>query len=329
MKLSIIILCWNDRKVIGDCLHSIYAGTRSTELEVIVSVNGSADGSVEFIRQSYPSARIIENGANLGFSRGNNAAIRACDGEFVLILNPDTIIHDGTLDRFIEFAERHPEAGAFGCRVLNPDGSYQRSARPFPTVWRCWLAALHLGWLGHLSRVFASDEYVDWAGDSEREIDWHSGCCLLVRGDLLRRLGGFDDRFVYYYEDVDLCRQVRNAGYPIVFTPEATITHLGGQSTKAFPLPFELEKYRNAYRYFYKHFGKSGARSYRRILLARLGLRRLGYGLLHWVRPSEARRKHLELLRVAAQWNKLIDPVRLIERGEQPDFGIKNTFELA
>jgi GT2 family glycosyltransferase len=329
MKLSIVIICWNDRKVIGDCLRSISAGTRSTEFEVIVSVNGSADGSVEFIRETYPEVQLIENGANLGFSKGNNVGIRVCRGEFVLILNPDTIIHEGTLDRLVEFAALHPEAGAFGCRVLNPDGSYQRSARPFPTNWRCLLAALHLGSLGHLSKAFTSDEYVAWAGNSEREVDWQSGCCVLVRGDVLRRIDGFDEQFVYYYEDVDLCRRVWLAGYPILFTPEATITHLGGQSTKSFPLPFALEKYRNAYRYFYKHFGKGGARRYRRVLLARLGIRALGYGLLQWINPSEARAKRIDLLRVTARWNKLIDPVRLIENGEQPDFGVKNTFELA
>jgi GT2 family glycosyltransferase len=329
MKLSIVIICWNDRKVIGDCLRSICAGTRSTEIEIIVSVNGSADGSVEFIRENFPNVRVIENGANLGFSKGNNVGIRACRGEFVLILNPDTIIHDGTLDGLVQFAERHPEAGAFGCRVLNVDGSYQRSARPFPTIWRYSLAALYLGSLGHLSEVFTSDEYVAWAGDSEREVDWLSGCSLLVRGDLLRRLGGFDEQFVYYFEDVDLCRRVRQAGYPVLFTPEATITHLGGQSTKEFPLPFVLEKYRNSYRYFYKHFGKMGARRYRRVVLTRLSVRRLGYSLVQWIKPSEAREKQMNLLRVAFRWNKIIDPVRLIENGEEPDFGVKKTFELA
>src|SRR5690242_6182250 len=143
MKLSVVIICWNDLKVISDCLHSIYAGTHSTEFEVIISDNGSSDGSVDFIRRNYPQVQVIENGVNLGFSKGNNVGIRASRGEYVLILNPDTIIHDGALDKLIAFAERRPEAGAFGCRVLNPDGSYQFPAQPFPTVWREWIAALY------------------------------------------------------------------------------------------------------------------------------------------------------------------------------------------
>src|SRR6266404_314745 len=157
MKLSIVILCWNDLKVIQDCLKSIFATTHQTDFEVIVSDNGSADGSVTLIRENYPLVRIVENGANLGFAKGNNVGIQASQGEYVL--NPDTIIHDGALDRWIQFAERHPEAGAFGCRVLNPDGTYQECARPFPTIWRFLLAALYLRSLARLSDVFISDTY--------------------------------------------------------------------------------------------------------------------------------------------------------------------------
>ena len=159
MNLSIVILCWNDRKVISDCLRSIYSGIHSIEFEVIVSDNGSTDGSPEFIRQMFPKVRVIENGANLRFSKGNNVGIEVSTGDYILILNPDTIIHEGSFDRWIEFAGRHPEAGGFGCRVLNPDGSYQSSARPFPTVWRGWLGAFCLGNLSYVSDVFISEEY--------------------------------------------------------------------------------------------------------------------------------------------------------------------------
>src|ERR1700757_2014699 len=131
MKLSIVIICWNDLRVIRDCLRSIYEGTHETNFEVVVSDNGSVDGSVEFIRKHYPQVRIVENRQNLGFARGNNAGIRASRGEYVLILNPDTIIHDGALDKLVGFADEHPQVGAFGCRVLNADGSYQASASPF------------------------------------------------------------------------------------------------------------------------------------------------------------------------------------------------------
>lgn len=320
MKLSIIILCWNDMKVIDDCLRSILSGTSSTDFEIIVSDNGSSDGSAMFIREKFPQVNVIENCANLRFSKGNNVGIAASKGEYVLILNPDTIIHEGSLDRWIEFADRHPEAGGFGCRVLNPDGSYQRSARPFPTVLRGWLAALGLGPLGYLSEHFISDEYAGWKGDTERLIDWHSGCCLMVRADLLKRLGGFDDQFQYYYEDVDLCHRIWDAGQRILFTPTVTIAHLGGQSTsQRFPIAFELDKYRNRYRYFYKYFGREGARDCRRYSLARIWVRRFGYRLIGLLKGSDRFKKRIEMYRAAARWNWRVNPVLMVEKGVEPE----------
>jgi len=320
MKLSIVIICWNDLKVISDCLRSIITGTYSTEFEIIVSDNGSTDGSLEFIRQNYPAVRVIENHANLGFAKGNNVGIRVSAGEYILILNPDTLIHDGALDRWVGFADRHPEAGALGCRVLNPDGSYQNPARPFPTLWRDWLSALYLRSLAHLSDVFISDTYVGWEGDSERAIDWQYGCCVMFRSDLLKHLGGFDEQFFYSYEEVDLCRRVWKAGYPILYTPEATITHLGGQSVNRFPIRFELEKLHSRYRFFYKYYGRRGARHCRRAQLARLRVRQLGYGIKRLLQNTDGLERRLEMYRLCFQWNKRIDPVRFVEGGEEPDF---------
>ncbi len=319
MKLSIVIICWNDLKVIADCLRSIVQGTHSVEYEIIVSDNGSTDGSVEYIRSQYPQVRIIENQANLGFARGNNAGIRASSGEYVLILNPDTIVSDGMLDRWIEFAEQRPAAGAFGCRVLNPDGSYQCSARPFPTLGRHLIAALYLRPLGYVSGRLVSDSYTGWEGDSERLIDWQSGCCVLFRGELLRKLGGFDEQFFYHFEEVDLCLRVWKAGYQIAYAPHVTVTHLGGQSVKRFPIRFELEKCRNRYRYFYKHHGKRAARRCRQVMLTWLAVRWLGYRLQAMVRPTETLSKRLEMYRACLRWNLGIDPVEFVERGKEPE----------
>lgn len=321
MKLSIVILCWNDLKVIGDCLHSIYEETRDLEFEVIVSDNGSTDGSLEFIARNYPQVQVIENGTNLGFAKGNNVGIARSRGEHVLILNPDTIIHERALEKLVAFAERHPGAGAFGCRVLNRDGSYQGSARPFPTLWRDWLGALFLRPLAYLSDRFISDSYTGWKGDSERVIDWQSGCCVMFRASVLHRLGGFDQQFFYHFEEVDLCRRVWNAGYPIVYTPEAVITHLGGQSVNRFPVRFELEKYRSRYRYFYKHFGSAGTRRCRHVVLARIRVRQVGWSLTRLFSSSEGLRARLEMYRVTAKWNRALDPVRFVEQGEEPQVG--------
>jgi GT2 family glycosyltransferase len=324
MKLSIIILCWNDLKVIGDCLRSIYATTHSIEFEVIVPDNGSTDGSIEFIRKNYPQVRMIENGKNLRFAKANNVGIRASQGEYVLILNPDTIIHEGTLDKIVPFADQHPEAGAFGCRVLYADGSYQDCIRPFPSIRSEWIAALHLGALAHLSDWFQPGEYVDWKGDTERTVGWPAGCFILFRADLLKRLGGFDEQFFYYHEDMDLCRRVWGAGHTILYTPSVSITHLGGQSTsKRFPpIAFALDGQITRYLYYYKHYGPRGARQARRVSLVSLLLRRIGHGILQAVMPTENRKARLEHLQILFTWNLRVDPVRLVEHGEEPDLGI-------
>ena len=323
MKLSVVILCWNDSRVISDCLRSILNGTRLTEFEVIVSDNGSSDGSPQLIRETYPQVRVIENGENLRFARGNNVGIQASQGEYILILNPDTVIHEGALDKLVLFADQHQEAGAFACRVLNPDGSYQHTVWPFPSIRGEWISALCPGRLHHLLDWVVSDTHAGWKGDTQHLIDWQAGCFIMFRGDLLKRLGGFDEQFFYYYEDVDLCHRVWDAGYSIIYTPAVTITHLGGQSTRRFPLAFELDKYVTRYRYFYKYYGRRGARSCRRISLVSLRIRWVAYELLQLVKPTAARKERMNLNRAAIEWNKRIDPVRLVEHGEEPDCRVR------
>lgn len=329
VKLSIVIICWNDLRVIGNCLRSIFEGTHAIDFEVIVSDNGSTDRSVEFIHDKYPAVRVLENRANLGFAKGNNAGIRASRGEYVLILNPDTIIHDGALDKLVAFADRHTQAGAFGCRVLNPDGSYQVSARLFPTVWRYWVNALYLKKLRRLSSFFAYEEYEGWNGDSERDVDWQSGCCVMFRHELLEKLGGFDEQFFYHFEEVDLCRRVWNAGAPIRFTPEAVITHLGGQSVSRFPIRFEIEKHRSRYRYFYKHFGPSAANQCRHLSIARIRVRQIGYGLLAIFRPTPQIRERLKMYDAVVRWNKALDPARFVEKGEEPELDLDSALQAS
>lgn len=317
VRLSIVILCWNDLKVIPACLKSIYAGTHETSFEVIVSDNGSTDGSIEFVHNAFPLVRVIENGINLRFSKGNNIGIRVSKGEYILILNPDTIIHDGALDRWVAFADCHPQGGAFGCRVLNSDGSYQGSARPFPTIARSLVGALYLRWLGRISELFSSDTYVKWKGDTERTIDWQAGCAVMLRANILKNLGGFDEQFFYCYEDVDLCCRVWKAGYPILYTPTVIITHLGGQSTtQRAPQMFEIDKYRNRYRYFYKHYGARGARRCRIVTLTSLICRYVGYSIIKMCCPGNESR--LDLFRTAIRWNMQVDPARLVQNEDEP-----------
>jgi GT2 family glycosyltransferase len=321
MKLSVVVICWNDLKVIKDCLESIYKETAAITFEVIVSDNGSADASVGYIREHFPDVRVVENGANLGFARGNNAGINVAHGEYVLILNPDTIIHDRALEKLVAYADGCPEGGAFGCRVLNPDGSFQNPARPLPTLRGALISALNLRWLGKLSAVFESDIYYSWTGQTERTVGLQSGCCVMIRRELLERLRGFDERFFYHYEETDLCCRIWKSGSRVLFYPSAEITHLGGQSVGRFPIRFALETYRSRYRYFYKHFGRKVLVQVRWLSLLDLGIRHIGYSLRRPFATSETLENRLKMYRVLIAWNWRIDPVEFIGAGAEPDLG--------
>jgi GT2 family glycosyltransferase len=322
-KLSVVILCWNDQKVIHDAIRSIYEKTREVDYEVIVSDNGSAEGCVSGIRAAfpYPNLRIVENRANLGFSRGNNAGIAAANGEYILILNPDTVMHEGALDKLVQFANQHPEAGAFGCRAVYPDGRYQTTAMVAPTVWRRWVHFLGLHRLGRFWSVFRAGAYHGWKGDTEREVEWQSGCCVMFRGELLKKLGGFDPQFFYHCEEVDLCKRVWKAGYKVLFTPAAQITHIGGQSVKRARTRFDLETHRSFYKYFYKHYGETGAKRIRYPILALLLRRWVHARILATLKPTQTNKEIAESLRIQIKWNYRLDPVRLVKNQEEPDLG--------
>jgi N-acetylglucosaminyl-diphospho-decaprenol L-rhamnosyltransferase len=321
MKLSVVIICWNDLKVILDCISSVYAETSAIDYEIIVTDNASSDGSVAAIRQRFPDVRIVENSENGGFGKGNNAGIRVTNGEFVLILNPDTIIRDRALEKLVAYADHHPEAGAFGCRVLNMDGSVQLSAHPLPTLWNSLMKALGLRWPERLWDGFCSDSYVDWDGRSERQIGFQGGCCLLARGQLLKELDGFDERFFHQFEDADLCRRIWDSGRPVLFFPGAEITHIGGQNRGTYSIKVELETERSKYRYFHKYYGIKGVVCIRYISILGLGLRYASCRSLSGLKGDEALKNKMGKYEVVLKWHLGLDPIRFIQTGAEPDVG--------
>jgi GT2 family glycosyltransferase len=321
MKLSVVILCWNDLKVLRGCLESIYKETTNLGFEVILSDNGSSDGAPEWVAANYSAVRILRNGRNLGFAEGNNVGLRVATGEYVIVLNPDTIVHARAFEKWVAYADTHGEVGAFGCRVLNTDGSFQNPARPFPTVWRMWLAALGLQWLGRIVPSWCSNKYMGWDGRTEREIDRQSGCCLMLRRAVLDKVGLFDNRFFYEKEETDLCFRIKAAGYKILYWPGAEITHLRGQSVSRFPVRFALERERSSYRFFFKHYGFGGAGKYRVAELVHLSLRFLFYRIQFIWRKSEPLKSRLEMYRICIKWNWQLDPQMFIKTGEEPNLG--------
>ena len=276
MKLSIVIICWNDAECLGPCLDSILAEKPPFDFEVIVSDNGSTDASREITEERAADARIrlLANGANLGFGPGNNAGAELARGEYLFFLNPDTLVHPGALAGLMQFLEMHPEAGMVGPRVLNTDGSFQLSAHPLPSFSRFLVKALRIRALGYLFKSFPADEYMGWKGEETRTVGYLAGAAVVLRADLFRKIEGFDAAFKHQYEDADLCYRIWKRGLPVYFYPGASITHIRGVNRGRYPLSVLEKAEHSKFTYFAKHFGRTGL--LRAICILHCSLRAVG-----------------------------------------------------
>lgn len=263
MKLSIIIVSWNTRQLLADCLHSLQAAPLSGESETLVVDNASVDGSADMVRASFPGVHLVTNRENVGFARATNQALESAGGRYALLLNPDTIVRPGALDTLVTFMDAHETVGAVGPRILNPDGTLQVSCFPAPSLGREIWRLSHLDGLKPYSRYDTSR----WDDRRPRPIDTLLGACLMVRRAALDQIGLLDETFFMYSEEIDLCQRLARAGWRLFWVPEAEIVHYGGQSSRQVPAESFLRLYRGKVLYFRKHYGNRGARLYKLVLL--------------------------------------------------------------
>jgi hypothetical protein len=239
--LSIIIVSWNVKDLLDECLASVFANTDNLDLEVFVSDNLSSDGTPEMVKQKYPQVHYIQNEGNIGFTKANNRALVKANGKYIFYLNPDTIIQPHALSRMVKFMEEHADCGALGPRLLNPDGTLQLSCRTFPTLGTQLYTTFFLDAIFPKSKLFGKYMMSYWKHDELREVDQPMGSALLVRKEILDRIGAFDENIIFWYDEVDLCCRIKKAGLPamlrkakqagwkIYFIPNAEIIHYGGQ----------------------------------------------------------------------------------------------------
>jgi len=247
MDLSVIILNYNTREILRRCLASIFASHTDFKFEVLVADNGSTDGSQEMIHREFPQARLIENKANLGFSKGNNAAIKEAHGQYVLLLNSDTEVRRDTFDLCIKRMAADQNIGILGCKVLLPDGSLDKACRRnFPNPWNSFLRLFGL-------RHF-SDYNIDLPIDEETEVDAVTGAFLMIRRPAMDKVGLLDEDYFMYGEDLDWCWQVKATGFKVVYYPTAEITHYKYSSSQSIPF-FIIRQAHSAMKIFYrKHY---------------------------------------------------------------------------
>jgi hypothetical protein len=283
-EVSVVVVTYNALPWLERCLESVRA------YETIVVDHGSTDGTLELIRRRFPQARLIEEG-NTGLGAGSNTGMRVASGDYFLLLNSDAWAVREAVERLVEFADAHPDAAVIGPKLLNPDGSLQRSVRGFPTLWRLATEYFFLRKLGPGTRALNAFYASRFPHDEVREAEFVMGACLLVRREAADTVGLFDEDFFMFSEETDWCYRFRQAGWKVLFFPGAEFVHVGGATTSQNWGPMYREQLRGHLRFLAKHRGPREAERARQLLLASMRLRSMTFA-------GERRRTYRE----AARW---------------------------
>jgi GT2 family glycosyltransferase len=228
MDISIIIVSWNVKDILRQNLHTLLQTMAHVKAEVFVVDNASADGSAQMVREEFPQVKLIANDENLGFAKANNLAIKQAQGKYILLLNPDMRVFDDTLDELKRYMDTHPYAGVVGAKLLDDGDNIVPHVRRFPTVWDQAAIILKLPhvYRGILNRYLMTD--FDY--DKEAMVDSIRGSFFCIRREMIEQIGGLDERYFIWFEEVDYCREVIRAGYRIMYTPHIRCHDFVGQS---------------------------------------------------------------------------------------------------
>ncbi len=255
VDLSIIIVNYNVKEFLQNLVHSLQKALIGISHEIIVVDNASNDGSVEFIKNKFPQITLITNKTNLGFSKANNIGLKHAKGKFILLINPDTIVREDTVSKMIDFMNSHPEVGLAGCKILNPDGSLQLACRrSFPGPWTSFCKVTGLSTLFPKSKLFARYNLTYLDENLTYEVDAISGSFMMMKKEVYDKVGGFDEQFFMYGEDLDLCYRIQKSGYKVYYFSETQIIHYKGESTKRSNLDETKYFYDAMHLFVKKHF---------------------------------------------------------------------------
>ena len=304
-RLSVIIVSWNVRDLLRDCLRSLRPGRDSTNLEIILVDSGSADGSAAMVSAEFPWVHLVARPDNVGFPKGNNIGLALAGGQYLLLLNPDTVVLGDALPTLVNYLAQHPDVGCVGPQLRNPDGTIQSSRRRFPTLATAFFEST---WLQPVApgRLLAHYYMQDQPDDATSEVDWLTGACLLVRREVLEQVGGLDEDYFMYSEELDWCRRIKTAGWRIVYLPAAQIMHHVGKSSEQAVTARHINFQRAKLRYFRKYHGRAACLALRLFLL----LSYLGQMGLESAKGLLGHKRALRRQRVTAYWQVLRSGLR-------------------
>lgn len=303
LDLSIIIVNWNTRDYTAKCLRCVESTVKKISYETFVVDNNSSDGSQDMVRRDFPTVKLVANTENVGFARANNQAMKLAQGRYVLLLNSDAFVKENTLDHMVQFMDEHPDAGMAGCKLLYEDGSLQPSCFTFPTLLTELYIALGLNTLFPKSKIFGQYAMTDWDFNDTRPVDVIMGAFMLVRAELIPKIGMMDEAFFMYSEEVDWCYRFQQAEWKVYFCPDVETVHLWGGSSKVVKVETLQRLYRARVQFFRKHYGQLSAFLFKLIIIF-YALVRVGPGAIYYLTRDNptSKQKHYafrQLLRAA------------------------------
>lgn len=303
--LSILIVNWNTKDLLLQCLRSIVPQLQTFHSEIVIVDNASTDGSAQAVREAFPLANVIENATNIGFAAANNRGLKYCTGRYVLLVNSDVVVRDGCIAALWDYMEEHNEVGLVGPKVLNADLTIQESCTEFPTLWNSLCRALALDTAFPKSQLFSRQLMRYWSHEETRTVDILSGCFWMVRQGALQSVGPLDERFFMYAEDKDWCKTFWERGWQVVYHPKAQIIHFSAASSSRDPVHFYVEMQRANLLYWKKHSGMVYERAMWAIMVLN-NLIRLLRSIAVFTISSSRRGEALEKLRKSAAGMKFL-----------------------
>ena len=257
VRISLCIVSWNVRDDLLACLNSLAEASHGCAIETIVVDNASTDDTCELLRDRFPAVRLIANDGNRGFAGATNQAMAAARGDYLLLINPDTVLPPKALPELLAVAEEHPKAGIVAPKLVNPDGSLQHSCRRFPKMAAALFRHTIFGRLFPNNRWAAEYIMGEWEHDSVRDVDWVSGACFMVRRELYDEIGPLDEGFFWGSEDVDYCYGTHAAGWGVLYSPSPVIMHRIGSSSSQMPVRTIINFHRSMHRLYRKHLARN------------------------------------------------------------------------
>jgi N-acetylglucosaminyl-diphospho-decaprenol L-rhamnosyltransferase len=286
--VSVVVVSYNTRELLAECLWSIEAGAADLAYETLVVDNASSDGSAEMVLGAFPWVTLIANQRNVGFATANNQAIARATGRYVLLLNSDAMLESRSVREMVDFMDAHSRVGVVGGKLLNPDGSFQGSYADFPTFWS------EVFLLTKLSRFIypaTFPSYPESRSEQAHEADWVSGAFLMARMAAIDEVGPLDAEYFMYTEETDWCYRMKRAGWSVWYLPSARVVHWSGQSARKTPEQRRTQLYRSKWLFMVKHGRPSTAAAFG-LALRFFSALKLGFWAIRSFDPNQSARDH-------------------------------------